>query len=618
MFEFQETMTAFLQTQQDVMNAFLSAGGKETSFDEPPRPSLEQTAGDFDAGPWAGAVVSMDGVEAVSILSLEVEGDPVAEHHTLGGRRISSVHQEWRGLPVLPFSVMAEILAEAASRLVPGCKVVALEDVLALKWIRYEQEPVALEIRARLEDTGRVRVKIHNRGLVRSLRPIEPAVFEGLVVFTDATPTPPPAAPFSLTDGRPSRFTAQSIYDEQWLFHGPALQAVSRVGAMSPTGVEGSIRVLPLAPLLRLGEDPEKVLTDPIVIDNFTHLLGSWGLDVLADNGDVIFPLKMEELRIFGDRPAVGTDVQCQVAILEQEQHRIRVEANIVRPDGRLWMTIRGWEDWRFHWPGQYRDGFRQPNLTFLGVPIDLPGESHRARAVWLEPPSDMGRPVWRDVLEHVQLGADERAAYLALPGPDSRRTHRLWGRIAAKEAARRLWFDRSQLSTYPADLLIDYDSNGRPILQTRLDAFPYELPLISIAHVDGVAVALACDDLNASVGIDVEPVVERSETFEATAFLAGERELLNNWSGPERWQWVARFWCAREALAKATGLGLVDGPSSVEVIGGDPSGRLLVALRGSLVTARPDLATAPIIVHTTIIHDFAVAWTLGEKDEPR
>ena len=36
------------------------------------------------------------------------------------------------------------------------------------------------------------------------------------------------------------------------------------------------------------------------------------------------------------------------------------------------------------------------------------------AKAVWLEPPADMGRPVWRDVLEHTQLGPEERAGYLA------------------------------------------------------------------------------------------------------------------------------------------------------------------------------------------------------------
>ena len=124
------------------------------------------------------------------MLTLDSAGDPVAEHHTLGGRKISSLHSDWRGLPVLPFSVMAEMLAEAAARLVPGKLLVALRNVRAHKWIRYEVEPVALELRATLDPDrpDSVKVAIHNRGLARSIRPVEAPVFEGVAVFGYARP----------------------------------------------------------------------------------------------------------------------------------------------------------------------------------------------------------------------------------------------------------------------------------------------------------------------------------------------------------------------------------------------------------------------------------------------
>ena len=54
-----------------------------------------------------------------------------------------------------------------------------------------------------------------------------------------------------------------------------------------------------------------------------------------------------------------------------------------------------------------------------------------------------MSRPVWRDVLECVQLGPEEWASCRTLAGPEARNTARLWGRIAAKEAARRLEVER-------------------------------------------------------------------------------------------------------------------------------------------------------------------------------
>ena len=67
---------------------------------------------------------------------------------------------------MLPFTVMAEMLAQAASLLVPGRVVVGLRDVQANRWIRYDEEPVALEIRATRdpERPDEVRVAIYNRG----------------------------------------------------------------------------------------------------------------------------------------------------------------------------------------------------------------------------------------------------------------------------------------------------------------------------------------------------------------------------------------------------------------------------------------------------------------------
>ncbi len=609
MLDFQSTLDAFLEVQKSVMDAYRGVGiDSLVHEDRAPRPS----------GPWAGELVSLaESREAVSRVTIAAAGDPVAEHHTLGGRRISALRPEWRGLPVLPFSVMAEMLAEAGARLVPGGVLVGLLDVRAHRWIRFEDEPVVLELRATVDPAapGRVGVAIHNRGPARASRTIEAAVFEGVAVFEAARPGPPAAPAFALEGARPCRFTAGSIYEDQWLFHGPALRAVVGIGPIARGGIEGTLRVLPLAPLLRDGLDAGGLLTDPIILDNFTHLLGAWGLDELADDGDVIFPLGMGRLAIFGPGPPAGSDVACRITVRELERHRARVDADLVGPDGRTWMEIRDWEDWRFRWPGRYRDGFRQPDRTLLGEALPIDGQDPgAAAAVWLEPPADMGRPVWRDVLEHVQLGPDERAALLAPPGPDARRTDRLWGRIAAKEAARRLWLDRGHPPVYPADLLVDRDPLGRPSLRSRAEPGRDDLPAVSIAHVEGVAVALACSDPARAVGIDVEPIVERSRSFEATAFLPGERALLDGRPPSGRAEWVARLWCAKEAAAKATGLGFVEGPSGVEVVAIGDGGAVEVRLRGALAAARPGLAIGTVRVVTARRGDFAWAWTLGER----
>jgi acyl transferase domain-containing protein/phosphopantetheinyl transferase len=599
-----------------------SPGADHESLDDDPEEASAHFA--FESGllpgPWAGEVRRLvPGVEIETLLIIDGRDDPVAEHHTLGGRLVSALDPSLRGLPVLPFAVMAEMTAQVAALAVsPGLVLTGLKQVKARRWVRYENEPVFLEIRGkRVASDGdiRLRVGIFNRGpggMTEARRP----VFEAVVVFGESTQPPPPAAAWSLENHRPSRFTSESVYDEQWLFHGPAFQAISHVGDLGADGIEGRIRVLPWAPLVKDGELP-RFHIDLIVLDTFTQLLGCWGLDYL-DEGDVVFPLSMDDFSIFGDRPPVGSEVGCRITIDELERHRVRASAEITRPDGTVWMRIRDWEDWRFHWPGRYRDGFRQPRDYFVGEDLSLPHSAHGPEsgvcANWLEPPADMGRPVWRDVLEHTQLGPAERSELLATAQSEQGRTHRLWGRMAAKEAARRIWQTEGRPATYPADLAIAADPHGRPRLIHLGQGADAIMPAISIAHCDGVAVALAATLPAARPGIDVEAIVERDESFLASAFTPGERSLLDLAPESCRTEWIARFWCAKEAAAKAAGTGLHLGTQSAQVVKADlDSGMMHVQLAPPLVSDHSDSFVSPIRVVTARRADYAWAWTLGE-----
>jgi acyl transferase domain-containing protein/phosphopantetheinyl transferase len=677
MLVFQETMRAFLETQQAVLDAYLvqptsqngellecagvlaeypgscqAIGG---SLEEPYHDPVEEgefalpdaelawsaSAGECldgsqsavidsssreaplesgpSPGPWVGEIRRLvAGTEIETVFSLDASDDPIAEHHTLGGRRVSALDVSLRGLAVMPFAVMAEMTAQVAALVVsPGLALTSLVQARAHKWVRYEEGPSQLEIRGqRMRSSGdeRVWVGIFNRGPAGEDKADRP-VFEATAVFGVSVP-PPPAAPWSLAQPRASRFTAESLYSEQWLFHGPAFQALVEVGKHSDDGIDGTLRVLPFEPLVRPGQ-PAAMHTDLIVIDSFTHLLGCFGLDYFTE-GDIVYPLRLEALELYGDRPPVGTDVACRIALLEVQRHRLRVGVEIVRPDGTVWIRIRDWEDWRFHWPARYRDVFRAPDATFIGEELAVvdpkQGPVFQAKCVWLEPPADMGRPVWRDVLEQTQLGPAERAAFLASCGSDRRRSRRLWGRIAAKEAARRLWRDEGLAATFPADLTILANRAGQPRLVHVGDPGDRSLPAISIAHADGVAVALGASDPSALVGIDVEPVTNRPLGFEESAFTQDERTMLGRWNGANRAEWVARFWCAREAAAKAVGVGLSAGPKIAEVVSIDErSGEMHVRLSLELRTACSERMENHLRVFSARRGHYAWAWTLGE-----
>jgi hypothetical protein len=350
--------------------------------------------------------------------------------------------------------------------------------------------------------------------------------------------------------------------------------------------------------------------TDLIVLDSFTHLLGCWGLDHLADHGDVIFPLGMEDLQLYGERPPIGTDVACRIVIEDVTRHRVRVTAEIVRPDGTVWMRLRDWEDWRFHWPSRYRDIFRQPQDIFVGEELSLAGADSAIKAVWLAPPADMGRPVWRDVLEQTQFGPAERSEHLAMGGSEDVRSRRLWGRIAAKEAARRLWQAEGRAPTYPADLAIVDDERGGPILLRLDDPADRSLPALAIAGAEGVAVAIAARDPRARLGIAVATLSEYPQATEGAAFTPGECAILSRWSGPVQPEWAARFRCAKEAAIHAADARFAADASAAEIVRVDePSGVLHVRLAAA--------DAAPLGVASALRGEYAWAWALREGVEP-
>lgn len=617
MMDYLERMNDFLNTQCEVMEAYLGtprSTDSETDLEQghlDPNHIVEVHHDGPEPGPWVGTIKELEpGRRIVAIRSLDPSGDPIADNHTLGGRRVSALAPERKGLPVLAFSVMAEMVAQAGALLVPpGLVLESLRDVHAHRWVPFDRDG-RLEIRGERDPANLNRVRVALRHLEGCTDSEGRLVFEGTACFAERPPAPAAATPLVLEDARPSKFTAERLYEEQWLFHGPPMRALTEVGPVSPDGLSGTITVLPLDDLLR-PEEPDRFQSDPIALDTFTHLLGCWGLDCLSQ-GDVIFPLRMGSMTQFGTPPPVGTPVECRIHVREVQRRFVRVDADLVRPDGLVWMRIRDWQDWRFYWPARYRDVFRAPDSILLGEELPLGEERKRdAVAVWLAPPGDMGRPVWRDVLEQIQLAPEERAEMLNAVTTDRNRAHFLWGRIAAKEAVRRLWLADGESARFPADLLIDHDPSGQPRFRDLAQPERSDCPRVSIAHAEGVVAAVAARTPSARVGIDVEPIRDRPEPITALFTHPAERSVLSTCGAQRRAEAVARLGAAKQAAAKAAGLGPRAGPGETQVRSLD-----LVTGTAVVVLSQGVEFNGPIRVHTEQREDFVWAWTLGEAIE--
>ena len=364
------------------------------------------------------------------------------------------------------------------------------------------------------------------------------------------------------------------------------------MGAISDEAVEGTLKVMPRGALLRDPARSAAFQIDPIILDAFTHLLGCWGLDRL-ESGDVIFPLRMGSLTLFGPDPAEGEDVSCRISIRNIDRHRVVVDAELVRDDGTTWMRIGDWVDWRFHWPSRYRDVFPKARTRMPGRadPCSWPrGNQNDCRglassAAGHESPR-LARRARTDPVFAPRVATIPRDS-------EGARNARLIGRIAVKEAVRRLLFACGEGSIFPADFSIDEDSEPSRI-DWHLSPRVTHTVSIAFASNDQAAIAMATVDDQARIGVGlrkIEPELDKRATAE---FREDERRLFDNVSiDSARDAWAARFLSAKDAAVRAMGIN----PACVTFAGDDGV---------VVVTAH----AARVEVETGIQGDTAYAWT--------
>jgi phosphopantetheinyl transferase len=189
-------------------------------------------------------------------------------------------------------------------------------------------------------------------------------------------------------------------------------------------------------------------------------------------------------------------------------------------------------------------------------------------------------------------LAPEEALAWDGFRSPKRRREW-LMGRIAAKEAVR-LRLTRTDSppglkrhETPPLsrrDIVIRADERGCPSLEIAVD--------LSIAHTEGVAVA-AASTRAAGIGIDIERLDRRRGDYERAAFTDEERRRLDDGPADRRAERALRLFCAKEAAAKATGLGLMGSPHNLHLVDCD-AGLARVELRTAGRLAEALAAGAP------------------------
>jgi len=122
--------------------------------------------------------------------------------------------------------------------------------------------------------------------------------------------------------------------------------------------------------------------------------------------------------------------------------------------------------------------------------------------------------------------------------------------------------------------------------------------------------------DAGTGVGVDIEHVGRMNEDVEKLAFTPQERELLSSVRDAEKDGWPLQFWCAKEAVAKALGQGMVGGPQAlvVQVLDAD-SGMVQVSLAGELPRQAREADGLTLTAFTAREGDLIVATSLCRSE---
>ncbi|RMF86546.1 MAG: acyltransferase domain-containing protein, partial [Nitrospinota bacterium] len=221
-----QTMNRFLSIQQETMQAFMAQarhGGFKASGEAGKVAQESPTEGSSRYSPSAGSPFSLTvtslipGEEVIATCQFDLEEHLFLRHHTIG-KHPPTCTRSLPALPVVPLTISVEIMAQVASLLFPGKRLLTVQKVRAYRWIAIEGQRRTVLLKAKRKegeqgDAVGVKILDLSAGEKKGLSSDRPFI-EGIVAFGDAHLPPPETEPFTLRGEHPYRFTPEQYYRE--------------------------------------------------------------------------------------------------------------------------------------------------------------------------------------------------------------------------------------------------------------------------------------------------------------------------------------------------------------------------------------------------------------------
>lgn len=415
--------------------------------------------------------------------------------------------------PVIPMTMIFELLAEIAQAEIPEMQVHKIMNISVFQWMNVAK-PFEKTVNGEWRSSTHAYLDIENFAnaevILRSSTPVVP-VFD-----------------LSIGDLLPIHRTPEEIYDKH-MFHGDAYQGITEILSVGSKGIIGTIK----------GNGGKGSL-----LDNAGQLFGLW-LQLTLTKDRIAFPVKIRDIEFFGNMEDQDGLFEC-TCILTDLNEEFATANIILKRDGKVWCAITGWQNRRLEIDEALWNVSMSPLHNRLSEEI--------APQVFFFHQAYTRVASWDFILKRYFNQTEKQYHQKLLP---NKKKNWMVSRVAVKDAVRNLLREQKNHTCYPITFEIGSDELGKPYL---ISDFTQDIH-VSLAHKGKEAVAIARH--GKSVGIDMETIEERSSGFYDLVFTDSELELLK---GRDQAEWTTRFWVAKEAYGKFLGKGLQGNPKAYEV----------------------------------------------------
>ncbi|MFH6990473.1 beta-ketoacyl synthase N-terminal-like domain-containing protein [Flavobacterium collinsii] len=415
--------------------------------------------------------------------------------------------------PVIPMTMIFEVLAETALAEQPETKIHKIMHVSVFQWMNVAT-PFEKTIKGVWRSNNHAYLDIEN--------------FANAEVFLEASHRQPPT--FDLSTGKrlPIERTPLEIY-EKHMFHGDAYQGITAISTVGEKGITGRIK----------GNGGKGSL-----LDNAGQLFGLW-LQLTLTKDRIAFPVKIKQIEFFEDMHDQDGEFEC-TCVLTELNDEFAIADIVLERNGKVWCAIKGWQNRRLEIDEALWNVSMSPLHNRLSEEI--------APQVFFFHQAYSRVSSWDFILKRYFNQREKQYYQELLP---NRRKNWMVSRVAVKDAVRHVLSEQKNQPSYPITFEIYSDKAGKPYLKGNAT----EQIQISLAHKGKDAVAIARQDK--AVGIDMEIIAERSSEFYQLVFTDTESALLKE---RDQAEWTTRFWVAKEAYSKLLGTGLQGNLKKYEV----------------------------------------------------